>query len=377
MFNKEEQKLDVDYIINIVQNILNNNHTDPRKKELKLKLEGNNKELNMNCPICGDGHGVRFRGHLYLNSLRYVCYNEREADSMSFNKFCEHFGVKIDLKKKMDIYNYIDNNWAYTKKDDFLLKNMDKLLSLNDFSEHIKENPTFLFNFRPITEGSVQWNYLMDRKIHDFTNIWEATYKITNKWFENVIVILNRSDDKLIGMQLRNLKTEKNKRIYKFINFQELYNMRYPEDVLDEFEAISYNKLSAIFNIMNVDFERTVYVFEGYLDSLFFPNSLALVGLDTDISIFADENVDIKFVLDNDAAGLKKAKKMIDDKYSVFLWKKLINHLSKGKSIKYKQALLENKDINKLVQFYGNPNLYHDFNLDKFFAIDQFDLIDL
>ena len=195
---------------------------------------------------------------------------------------------------------------------------------------------------------------------------------------EPVIVILNRSGDKLIGMQLRNLKPEKARRIYKFITFQELYNMRYPEEQLDEIEAVSYNKLSAVFNIMNVDFESPVYVFEGYLDSLFFPNSIALVGLDTDISMFSDENVDMKFVLDNDDAGQRKAKKMIDQNHSVLLWKKLIRDLSKGKGVKFEHYLHENaKDINGLVEAFDDPNIYGTKNLSKYFAVDQFDLIDM
>jgi hypothetical protein len=129
---------------------------------------------------------------------------------------------------------------------------------------------------------------------------------------------------------------------------------------------------------MNVDFERPIHIFEGYLDSIFFPNSIALVGLNTDISMFSDENVEMKFVLDNDRPGQAEAKRMIDQNNSVFLWKKLINKLSMSKPAKYKHYLEENcTDINALVQFFENPNLYFDLKLEDFFAKDQFDLIDM
>jgi hypothetical protein len=86
----------------------------------------------------------------------------------------------------------------------------------------------------------------------------------------------------------------------------------------------------------------------------------------------------MKFVLDNDTAGQKKAKQMIDKNNSVFLWRRLINDLSKGKSVKFKSTLEDNcKDINTLAQFYGDPNIYYTLNLDKYFAKDQFDLIDM
>lgn len=374
-------KLDIDYIERIIQQILDKAHNIPEKRLIKrYPNEQYPTKLNFACPVCGDSHTKTSikRGHLHLKNLYYICYNERETDSMHFSKLCKMFNVDIDLSKKMDIYKYLDTNWTYSKKDDFAVNNMDKLIDLEDFKKHLNEKPTYLLNFQPIQKGSLQWKYLADRKIFNHDNIWEAVYKITDKWFEPVIVILNRAGDKLLGMQIRNLKSEKMKRIYKFIDFQECYKMRYPDEELDQIEAISYNKLSAIFNVLNVDFERTVYIFEGYLDSLFFPNSIALVGLDTDISMFSDENVDIKFVLDNDKAGQNKAKKMIDDNHSVFLWKKFINDISKGKGMKYKLHLEEyGKDVNGLVEIFENPDIFYTMNLEKYFAVDQFDLIDM
>lgn len=373
-------KLDVDYIESIIQKILDKAHTNPDKRIIKrYPNDQNPTKLNFACPICGDSHTKMSmkRGHLHLKNLYYVCYNERETDSMFFSKFCKRFNIEIDIEKKMDIYKYLDNNWTYTKKDDFILSNLDKLINLEEFTKKINENKNFLINFRPIQKGTVQHKYLIERGIFNYRNIYEATYKITDTWFEPVIVMLNRTEDKLLSMQIRNLKKEKTKRIYKFVDFQECYNMIHPEDPLDEIEAINYNKMSAIFNILNVELEGTVHIFEGFLDSLFFPNSIALVGLDTDISMFKEEHVDIRFVLDNDEAGQKKSKQMIEDDHSVFLWKRLINDLSKGKGNKFKYSLEECKDINGLVQFYNNPNIYYDLKLDKYFARDQFDLIDM
>jgi hypothetical protein len=376
-----DAKLDVDYIESIIQKILDKAHTEPEKRFIKrYPTSQNPTKLNFACPICNDSHTKMSmkRGHLHLKNLYYVCYNERETDSMFFTKFCKHFGVEIDIDKKIEIYNYLDNTWSYSKKEDFALKNLDKLLDIEDFFKYINDHPTYLLNITPIQKGSAQWKYLADRKIFNYNSIYQATYRITDKWFEPVIVLLNRTEDKLVGMQLRNLKSEKQKRIYKFVDFQECYNMRHPEEKLDEIEAVGYNKLSAIFNFFNVDLERTVHVFEGYLDSLFFPNAIALVGLDTDISMFSDEHIDIRFVLDNDDPGQRKSKKMIDENHSVFLWKRLINDLSKGKGMKYKNHLeLNAKDMNALVQEYNDPNIYFSLNLEKYFAKDQFDLIDM
>jgi hypothetical protein len=380
MPNKQEYKLDINYVENIIQQILNKAHTVPEKKIIKRYPNNQNPtKLNFACPICGDSHtkmSLR-RGHLFFSNLFFVCYNERESDSMSFTRLCKHFGIEIDPQKKMDMYQYLDQNWTYSKKDDFALQNLDKLIDIEFFMKHIADHPTYLLNVKPIEKYSAQWRYLTERKIFNFTNVMQGNYKLSDKWTEPVIVMLNRAGDKLLSIQLRNLKAQKEKRIYKFIDFQECYNMIHSEP-LDEVEAVGYNKLSAVFNFFNVDLDREVYVFEGFLDSLFFPNAIALVGLDTDISMFSEERVNMKFVLDNDTAGQKKAKQMIDKNNSVFLWRRLINDLSKGKSVKFKSTLEDNcKDINTLAQFYGDPNIYYTLNLDKYFAKDQFDLIDM
>lgn len=373
----EESKLDIDYIVSIIQDILNKNHTDSRKKQIRTKLNGYNREINFNCPICGDGKSVKFRGHLYLNSMRYVCYNERETCSSSFMKFCNHFNVELDMEKKMQIYNYLDNNYKFEKKEDFAITNMDKLIDLDKFVEHMNKLKKPLMNLSPIVEGSLQHKYLIDRKIYNYENIFQSSYIITQNWTEPVIVILNRTVDKILSMQIRNLKSQKEKRIYKFFQFQELYNLMNLEP-LDEIESIPYNKCSPIFNFLNIDFDNPIYIFEGYLDSIFFPNSVALVGLDTDISLLSNDNLDLKFVLDTDEAGQKKAKEMIDNGYSVFLWKRLFNDLSKGKGNKFLHHLESNiKDINGLVEFYNDYHIYDTLKLDKYFAKDRFDLIDM
>lgn len=378
--NLNTTEIDLHYIKNIVQEILNKSFSNVKKREIIVRPnESYVKELNFSCPICGDSvsRDSLKRGHLFVKNLFFKCYND-ESCSMSFTKFCKRFNVEIDIEKKMQMYTYLDNNWKYEKKEDFVLTNMDRLLDLDKFFEEINKNRTFLRDTSPIVDGSVQHRYLTDRKIFNHENIRQGNYKITDSWTEPVIIILNRSADKLLGMQLRNLRKEKDRRIYKFMNFQEIYNLVNPTDPLDELESINYNKASSIFNILNIEFEDTIHVFEGYLDSLFFPNSIALVGLETDISFLSNDNLDLRFVLDNDRDGKKKSKEMIEKGYSVFLWNRLYKDLSKGKGSKFKYILdTEVKDINKLVEVYGDSHIYENLNLKEYFAKDKFDLIDM
>jgi hypothetical protein len=201
---------------------------------------------------------------------------------------------------------------------------------------------------------------------------------LTPKWKEKVIVILNKSGKKVLGLQVRNLKPGE-KRFFKIFNFEKLHNMLYPEAPLDEIEAISYNKLSNFYNILNVNWDDPVTIFEGYLDSIFYTNSIGAIGLNSinEMEFLMSEDLDIQFYFDQDAVGIEKSIKMLEKDHKVFLWQKLIENLLKNKIDKYqaKNKLLKIKDLNALVQEMKNTDPYHKLKLDKCFSKDIFDKI--
>ena len=141
-------------------------------------------------------------------------------------------------------------------------------------------------------------------------------------------------------------------------------------------ELIIYNKLSYYFNILNVDFGERITVFEGYLDSLFFPNSIGLVGVNTDYRFLENNNLDIQYFFDNDEAGYKKSEEKLKEKFSVFLWKKLFEDIVDKKNSPDPYRLLHRiskvKDINKLCQL--TPGAYKKLNLPNFFSEDVMDI---
>ena len=376
--NKQKIELDFNYIVSIIQQILDKSHTNPQKRIIKFRPNVSNvREINFACPLCGDSKDRmnQKRGHLFLKNFFFVCYNERETDSMSFTRFCEKFNIKLDPEKKLQIYDYINQNISFTSKEDFAVENLDRLLDAKEYMDFLNtKKGSFLTNISPIKKGSFAFDYLKNRKIENYTNIMQAILHLTDKWKEPVVIILNRSGNKLLGFQIRNLKNDKKKRIYKEYEFEYLYNYKNPDNHLDELEAISYNKLSHLFNILNVDFNQPVNAFEGYLDSVFFPNSISLLGLDTDISIINNDSIDLRFIFDNDEPGIRKAKKMLDDGKTVFLWRKLIEDLAKG-DYGYTNTLNERKDINQMVQLLNNPNIYFDLKLENYFSRDKFDMI--
>ena len=371
-----------------IQTILDNEHKLSEKKRIKKFPNNTNPDrLNFSCPICGDSEksSHKKRGNLYGKNLFYICYN---CDSkMSFVKLCETFNINIDLDEKIKIYNHIDSCVKYNKVD-YNYNVLDKLMDINEWTEFMnnKKN-SWLVDIKPVQLNSHVYQYLKyNRYIEDFDNIYQGTYrklkdgKVVYK--TPVMILLNRNSDKLLGIQLRNLEKDKTRRFYKIIEFEELYNYMNPGNILDEYEAISYNKISHFYNILNVNFDRPVVIFEGFLDSLFHRplNSIGMVGANNDNDLLnflteADDGLELKFFYDRDDKGNSSSGKMIDNGYSVFLWNKLIEKIIENKTDKYKAR---NKfqniiDLNDLAIQSKNPNIYEKLNLDKYFSKDNFD----
>jgi hypothetical protein len=162
-----------------------------------------------------------------------------------------------------------------------------------------------------------------------------------------------------------------------FYNWEHLYKWINGEDCdIDISKSVVYNKLSYFFNILNVDFDKTITVFEGYLDSLFYPNSIGVVGVNTDFKLLENNNLDLQYFFDNDKAGFDKSEEILRGGGKVFLWKMLFNHIVSNKKGKDPHQLLNRiskvKDLNKLAEV--TPNPYYRLKLYEFFSSDIYDL---
>ena len=98
-----------------------------------------------------------------------------------------------------------------------------------------------------------------------------------------------------------------------------------------------------------LNFYEKITVFEGYLDSIFFPNCIGTTGVETAYSFLLEE-LDIRFFYDNDEVGVRKSIEKLKEGYSVFLWKKFFKDLSKGDT--KKEYYLNNhiKDLNEFLE---------------------------
>ena len=370
--------MDKIYIKSLLQKIIDKEFSNSTKR----RINDYSDRLNCACPFCGDSHRNNHakRGNLYFNRLVFICFNCDKKTT--FDRMCKEFNEQIDPDKKLEMIEHLDSIITYTDyQNEFIDARFENLIDLTDLEDSINKNLTPFSDFKPIQVNGGIYKYLIGRGIGPelHKNIYQAKYWKNEDESEWVIIMLNRKDNKILGMQIRNLKEGKRRtfKIYNYENILEWVNMAKEEPkVIDINELVVYNKLSYYFNILNVNFDYMITVFEGYLDSLFYPNAIGLVGVNTDFRFLENGGFDLQYFFDNDEAGFKKSEEKLKEGYPVFLWRKLFDDIVERKRVEDPYTLLHRiskvKDINKLCQL--TPGAYKKLNLPNFFSEDIMDI---
>jgi len=368
--------MDKIYIKSLLQNVLNRQFTNQHKR----KIDEYSDRFNVACPYCMDSarSAHKKRGNLYLNKLFYICFNCDKKTNLS--KLCKDFNEVLDPQKKLEMIEYLDSVVDYSDYDtDFGEFNRDDLISIEQLEEVFNvKRTTPIFDFAPLNEKSGVFKYLIGRGIPKelHKNIYQAKFSKGDEGYEHIIVFLNRKDDKVLGLQVRNLK-EGRRRFFLIYNWETLHNWVYGEDIeVDVQKSVIYNKLSYFFNILNINFEDRITIFEGYLDSLFYPNSVGIVGVNTDLRFLENNNLDLQYFFDNDTAGFLKSEEKLLEGGRIFLWKKLFDSIVDKKRADDPHKLLYRiskvKDLNKLNELV--PFAFKKLNLPQFFSEDLYDI---
>jgi hypothetical protein len=366
------------YIKDILQKILSKEFSNSQKR----KIMDYNDRFNVACPYCGDSHKNNHakRGNLYLNRLIFICFNCDKKTTL--DKMCKDFNEQIDPDKKLEMIEHLNSVMTYSDYEgDFVDAKFDDLIDLSELERVFSQDLTPISDFKPIQVNGGVYKYLIGRGIpaEFHKNIYQAKFWKNEDEHEWIIVMLNRRDDKVLGLQIRNLKEGK-RRMFKIYNYENLIEwINIGKEIgneLDINQLVVYNKLSYYFNILNVNFSSRITVFEGYLDSLFFPNSIGLVGVNTDYRFLENNDLEIQYFFDNDEAGYKKSEEKLKEGYPIFLWKKLFEDIVDKKKSQDPFSLLHRvskvKDINKLSTLVANP--YKKLELQNYFSKDILDL---
>lgn len=370
--------MDKNYIKSVIQKIISKEFSDePRRKIVEY-----DNRVNFCAPCCGDSHRNKYakRGNLYFDKLLYVCFNC--GLKTSFDKLCKNFNEQIDPDKKLEMIEHLNSVVTYSDfEGDFIDTKFDDLIDMSEMHRVFNNNITPISDFEPIKKNGGIYKYLIGRGIGEelHNNIFQAKYWINEDQHEWIIVMLNRRDDKILGMQVRNLKSGKRRmfKIYNYENLLEWVNLgkENPKEI-DVNKMVIYNKLSYYFNILNVDLTYKLTVFEGYLDSLFYPNSIGLVGVNTDYRFLEKNDLDLQYFFDNDEAGFKKSEEKMKMGFPVFLWRKLFEDIVSKKNtndpFKLMYRISKVKDINKLAELVPKP--YSKLSLENYFSNDILDV---
>lgn len=305
-----------DGITDKLQNILN--HEFPGNYE-KQRIRTSPAGLNFACPFCHDSasDNHKKRGYFILNGRwagRFKCFNCGE--SMKIQKFFSDFNTNLTLS---DV-NYIKNTFETTTYDSSKIGNQltSNIVSKDEALQWAIDRDVVksAFGLSDIDKikTPLAWNYLTNRC--QYKNFERFLY--SEKYQQ--VLILNLVDNKVLGMQLRNIGANK------------LGGAKYLTMTIEKMRASILgdntpvpdvvSKLSCVFNIFCVDFAHTyntpVLVTEGPFDAFLLPNCIALSG--------ASKNFNMQFpfwyVFDDDQTGSEHAIEKLRAGYNVFMWKK-------------------------------------------------------
>jgi hypothetical protein len=365
-----------DYIKLLISNIVNKEF----KQNVEKILIPHEDRLQFRCPYCHEGRTkTKKRGNVYYNKLLFICF--RCGKKTTIDKLFRDFNQIIDPDKKLEMIEHLNSVITYSDyESDFIDSKFDDLIEFSELERVFNQDLTPISDFKPIQVNGGVYKYLIGRGIPPqfHRDIYQAKYWKNEDDYEWIIAMLNRRGNKVLGMQIRNLKEGRRRmfKIYNYENLLEWVNIGKEETELNINELVVYNKLSYYFNILNINLMDKVTVFEGYLDSLFFPNSIGLVGVNTDYKFLENNELDLQYFFDNDEAGYKKSEEKIKSGYPVFLWKKLFEDIVSKKKTDDPYRLLYRiskvKDINKLCQMV--PDAYEKLDLQKYFSKDNLDL---
>lgn len=326
-----------------VQEILEKEFCGCKEKQY---IKKNRTGINFACPICHDSatDPKKKRGNMAFTGKYaglYTCYNT--CGTMKIQKFFKLFENDLDLST----INYInkqlasDSSVSYKQLSNNITSqvlNKDEALKYAIDRNYIKQ----VLELQDISKEATPfaYNYLIGRC--QYGNFQRYLYSEKYKQ----IIILNLIEDKVLGMQLRNIDPN-----YKGSN-------KYLTMTIDKMRKLIYNdeseipesilKLSCVFNIFNVDFSnaysKPVLVAEGPFDAFLLPNCIALSGAGKNFSM----SYPFWYIYDNDSTGKEHAMEALKKGYKVFMWKKF----SKDYNLPYRSKW----DITDVLKYMRDTN---------------------
>ncbi len=275
---------------------------------------------NFECPICDEGKskGKKKRGFILSTSNKLDCtwyYCQNCGASFPFRTFLKDYDFSLyeeylEKERKIFIEKIKEKNIPKSSQIRPIKPAKNEEKSIIKYY-HLNESDGFI----PVANSLSATKYCLKRKIPiEAARRFYFNEKITVEsdgkkfYYHDMLVMPFYNGDKIYGYQARCIK---NKTFYTFS--QEGYK---------------------IYNFFNVDKNSNVYIFESIIDSLFVPNSIAMVGSSIQM-IYVNQLKNPIFVFDND---------QVDDTYN-----RMLKKIKKGYDIVIWPDTFKYKDVNEAI----------------------------
>jgi hypothetical protein len=269
---------------------------------------------NCRCPICGDSKSnkTKARGYFYSknNDMFYRCHNC--GASTSIYRFLETVSPALSKQYSLERWKGGENGHSNYEKPKIKM-------------DTPKFNKIVLPTINDLDRSHVCKSYVTRRKIPQ--EHWENLY-----YAENFAEFVNKHIQKDVGEEPRLI-------IPIFDKDNELvgFQGRALDDNAIRYVTIKFDEDTKLcFGVERANLKSVVYVMEGPIDSLFIPNSVAILGMnhEIDANLFASSK--LIYVLDNEPRN----------KHVVQQYQKLINT---GKTVCIWPNSVTGKDVNDMV----------------------------
>lgn len=314
---------------------------------IKQKIRPYKDRINFSCPYCSDSQvsSYKKRGNIILegeHKNHFKCFNC--GIFLKIDKFFKDFKTDLDLGF-INYVSYSNLNISSNKYDISVLMDINKI-EQNAIERDLLKNK---FGLVEVKKSPI-WSWLVKR-------LQFQEEKFLYNPNKDYLLILNLTPtNKIIGAQKRLFKGFNKYITFSANRLHELLNLTsVPDDV---------NTISQLFNILNVNFNAPITIFEGPLDSFLFKNSIANCGLNKKFPF----DINVRYFFDDDKDGIKKSMELLSKGETVFLWDKF----KKDLNMPYKKK----NDLNDVKKWAKQSNIILP-NLDKYFSNDPLDIIDL
>ena len=259
---------------------------------------------NFRCPICGDSQTKKSKSRGYLfpkegNVLIYKCHNC--GVSMSFAKLLEQLDPELYKQYSLEKFT----NKSRPKEERLIPKR--KQYEVHGALKNLKK-VSQLRHDHPVKQ------YIINRKI---PNQFHAKLFFAPKFYEWV--------NSIAPEKFKNIKTDEPRLIIPFLDERQKLvgfqgralkesNAKYITIMLDE-------SAPKVFGLDTLNINKTVYVLEGPIDSMFIENAIAMAGADINLPYLRKGKT--VFVFDNEKRNseiIKRIEKTIDVGHSVCIW---------------------------------------------------------